>query len=201
MGSNLLKEETWESTALSLLLTVMLNSERKTTVSSVSHWHLSFKWAQGPLPELHQGFFTVYMFAKLALSVLPARPEWPVDLSKNRKTWADAPRWVLFNFLKQQVLDGSENPKCPLEKVSERLEKVEKEFRQQSGVLTGETNVFAVEKWFYVGGLFTTAGFSELNNISVHVHVYICVLTQRKNIPPSQDHPTVWKNWNLTIIS
>lgn len=52
----------------------------------------------------------------------------------------------LFNFFKQQVLDGSENPKCPLEKVSERPEKMEKEFRQQSGVqTTGETNVFAVE--------------------------------------------------------
>lgn len=50
-----------------------------------------------------------------------------------------------FNFLKQQVLDGSENPKCPLEKVSERAGKMEKAFRQQSGVLTGETNVFAVE--------------------------------------------------------
>lgn len=61
---------------------------------------------------------------------------------KERKTGADAPRWV---FLKQQVLDGIENPKCPLEKVSERPEEMEKEFRQQSGVLTGETNVFAVE--------------------------------------------------------
>lgn len=60
---------------------------------------------------------------------------------KERKTGADAPRWV---FLKQQVLDGSENPKRPLEKVSERPEEME-EFRQQSGVLTGETNVFAVE--------------------------------------------------------
>ncbi|RMC07662.1 hypothetical protein DUI87_17139 [Hirundo rustica rustica] len=48
-------------------------------------------------------------------------------------------------FPGHQVLDGSENLKCPLEKVSERPEKMEKEFRQQSGVLTGETNVFGVE--------------------------------------------------------
>lgn len=44
-----------------------------------------------------------YLFAKLVLSVSPARPERPVDPSKNRKTGADALRWVLFNSLKQQV--------------------------------------------------------------------------------------------------
>lgn len=33
-----------------------------------------------------------------------------------------------------------------------------------------------------MGGLFTTAGFNELNNVSEHIHAYICVFTERKNI-------------------
>ncbi|KAF4804932.1 G protein-coupled receptor 156 [Turdus rufiventris] len=48
-------------------------------------------------------------------------------------------------LLTEQFLDGNENPKCPLEKVSGKPEKMEEEFRQQSGLLIGETNVFAVE--------------------------------------------------------
>jgi len=83
------------------------------------------------------------MFAKKALGASPGRLERNVDLSKNKKMRADAPSWVLVNLLSWQALDLSENPKHPLEKVSERLGKVGKEFRQQTGVSTVETNAFS----------------------------------------------------------
>lgn len=90
------------------------------------------------------------MFAKKALGASPGRPERQVDPSNNSKMRADAPSWALVNFLSQQVLGLSENPKCPLpkeplEKVSERPGEVGREFRQQTGVSTVETNVFAVQ--------------------------------------------------------
>lgn len=89
------------------------------------------------------------MFAKKALGASPGRPGRQVDPSNKSKMRADAPSWALVNFLSWQVVDLSGNPKCPLpkqplEKVSERPGKVGREFRQQTGVSTVETNVFAV---------------------------------------------------------
>lgn len=49
--------------------------------------------------------------------------------------------------------------------------------------------VFAVFGWFF----FQTAGFSESSHVSVPALAYICVLTQRGNIPISRNHPQHWE--------